>query len=192
MRPISNSSSKKNITQVPAYRPAPDPESVKEAAKHIMKAKRPIIVVGGGARLSGAGAEALELAEKLSIPIATSLASYALVPEDHPLYIGVPGTYSRECTNRALQQADLVIYIGSKTGGQVTHFWQVPKPGTPVIQIGINPSDLGRNYPNPVSLAGDAKASLKMLIEQVDAERRQCRLGRRGSESSSRHGATAS
>jgi acetolactate synthase I/II/III large subunit len=154
-------------TQVPAYRPAPDPDSVKEAAKHIMKAKRPIIVVGGGARLSGAGAEALALAEKLSIPIATSLASYALVPEEHPLYIGVPGTYSRECTNRALMQSDLVIYIGSKTGGQVTHFWQVPAPGTPVIQIGIDPRDLGRNYPNPVSLAGDARTALKMLIEQV-------------------------
>ena len=157
----------KAYTQVPAHRPAPDRESVKEAAKHIMKAKRPVIVVGGGARLSGAGAEALELAEKLSIPIATSLASYALIPEDHPLYFGVPGTYSRECTNQAIMQSDLVIYIGSKTGGQVTHFWQVPGPGTPVIQIGINPSDLGRNYPNPVSLVGDAKVSLKMLIEEV-------------------------
>ena len=154
-------------TQVPAHRPSPDRESVKQAAQHIMKAKRPIIVIGGGVRLSGAGAEAIELAEKLSIPIATSLASYALVPEDHPLNIGVPGTYSRECTNRALMKSDLVIFVGSKTGGQVTHFWQVPAPGTPVIQIGINPSDLGRNYPNPVSIAGDAKASLTMLIEEV-------------------------
>ena len=158
----------KNFTKVPAFRPSPDRDSVKEAARHIMKAKRPIIVAGGGARLSGAGAEVIELAEKLSIPIATSLASYALVPEDHPLNIGVPGTYSRECTNRALMLADLIIYVGSKTGGQVTHFWQVPAPGTPVIQIGINPSDLGRNYPNPASLAGDAKASLKMLIEEVE------------------------
>lgn len=157
-----------NFTQVPAFRPSPDRESVKEAARHIMKAKRPIIVAGGGTRLSGAGPEVIELAEKLSIPIATSLASYALVPEDHPLNIGVPGTYSRECTNRALMLADLVIYVGSKTGGQVTHFWQVPATGTPVIQIGINPSDLGRNYPNPASLAGDAKASLKMLIEEVE------------------------
>lgn len=157
-----------NFTQVPAFRPAPDPESVKQAAKHIMAAKRPIIVVGGGARLSGAGAEVIELAEKLSIPIATSLAAYALVPEDHPLYIGVPGSYSRDCTNRALMLADLVIYVGSKTGGQVTHFWQVPPEGTPAIQIGINPSDLGRNYPNPASLAGDAKVSLKMLIEEVE------------------------
>lgn len=157
-----------NFTQVPAFRPSPDRESVKEAARHIMKAKRPIIVAGGGTRLSGAGPEVIELAEKLSIPIATSLASYALVPEDHPLNIGVPGTYSRECTNRALMLADLVIYVGSKTGGQVTHFWQVPAPGTPVIQIGINPSDLGRNYPNPASLAGDAKASLNMLIEEVE------------------------
>lgn len=154
-------------TQVPAHRPSPDRDAVKKAAKHIMAAKRPVIVIGGGTRLSGAGAEAIELAEKLSIPIATSIASYALVPEDHPLNIGVPGTYSRECTNRALMKSDLVIFVGSKTGGQVTHFWQVPAPGTPVIQIGINPSDLGRNYPNPVSIAGDAKASLKMLIEEV-------------------------
>lgn len=155
-------------TQVPAHRPSPDRNNVKEAAKHIMKAKRPVIVIGGGVRLSGAGEEAIELAEKLSIPIATSLASYALVPEDHPLNIGVPGTYSRECTNRALQKSDLIIYVGSKTGGQVTHFWQVPAAGTPVIQIGINPSDLGRNYPNPVSIVGDAKASLTMLIEEVE------------------------
>jgi acetolactate synthase-1/2/3 large subunit len=154
--------------QVPAFRPAPDPESVKEAAKVIMQAKRPVIVAGGGARLSGAGPEVIELAEKLSIPIATSLAAYALVPEDHPLNIGVPGTYSRECTNRVLFEADLIIYVGSKTGGQVTHFWQVPPPGTPAIQIGINPSDLGRNYPNPASLAGDAKAGLKLLIAAVE------------------------
>jgi len=157
----------KRYNQVPAFRPAPDRESVKKAAAAIMGAKRPIIVVGGGVRLSGAGAEALELAERLSIPIATSLASYALVPEDHPLYIGVPGTYSRECTNRILTESDLVIYIGSKTGGQVTHFWRVPGANTPVIQIGINPSDLGRNYPNVASLAGDAKVSLQMLLEEV-------------------------
>ncbi len=154
-------------TQVPAFRPAPDPDSVKEAAKHIMAAKKPVIVIGGGARLSGAAPEAIALAEKLSIPIATSVAAYALVPENHPLYFGVPGSYSRDCTNKAIMEADLVIYVGSSTGGQVTHFWQVPAASTKVIQIGIDPSDLGRTYPNAASLAGDAKVSLKLLIEQV-------------------------
>ncbi|NND50176.1 MAG: thiamine pyrophosphate-binding protein, partial [Rhizobiales bacterium] len=153
------------FTQVPAYRPAPDAASVRKAATELAKAKRPVMVIGGGARASGAGPEAIALAEKMSIPIATSVAAYAMVPENHPLNVGVPGTYSRSCANQVLMEADLVLYVGSKTGGQVTHFWQVPAPGTPAIQIGINPSDLGRNYPNPVSLAADAKVALEMLTE---------------------------
>src|SRR6202007_985797 len=111
--------------------------------------------------------EALKLAKALSIPVATSLNALALIPEKNPLYIGVPGTYSRSCTNKILMRADLVLYIGSQTSGQVTHFWKIPAAGTPVIQIGIDPADLGRNYPNAVSLLGDAKATLKALNEAV-------------------------
>jgi acetolactate synthase-1/2/3 large subunit len=88
------------------------------------------------------------------------------VPENHPLYIGVPGTYSRACTNKVLARADLVLFVGSQTGGQVTHFWRFPSPGTRVIQLGIDPSDLGRNYPNVVSLLSDAKVALRALFEQ--------------------------
>ena len=154
--------------QVPPDRPAPEPEKVRAAAELLMKAQRPFIVVGGGARLSGAGAEVLALAERLSIPVATSVAAYALVPESHPLYAGTPGTYSRSCTNKALMQSDLVLYVGSRTGGQVTHGWRIPDVRTPVIQIGIDPSDLGRNYPNQVSLSGDARASLQMLLKVVE------------------------
>src|SRR5258707_1341210 len=62
------------------------------------------------------------LTEAFSIPIATSLNGFSLVPDNHPLYIGVPGTYSRSCTNKILSRADLVLYIGSQTAGQVTHF----------------------------------------------------------------------
>lgn len=153
--------------QVPAARPTPELAKVRVAAEILVRAKRPIIVAGGGARLSGAGADVLALAERLSIPVATSVAAYSLVPENHPLYVGVPGTYSRSYTNQALAQADLILYVGSKTGGQVTHSWRVPDARTPVIQIGIDPSDLGRNYPNQVSLLGDAKAALQMLLEAV-------------------------
>jgi acetolactate synthase-1/2/3 large subunit len=63
-----------------------------------------------------------------------------------------------------LLRADLVLYIGSQTAGQVTHFWKIPAAGTPVIQIGIDAADLGRNYPNAVSLLGDAKTALQALM----------------------------
>jgi acetolactate synthase-1/2/3 large subunit len=155
------------FTQVPAFRPAPEAARVAEAARILKAAQRPVIVVGGGARLSGAGPEVLKLAETLSIPVATSLNAMSLVPDNHPLYIGVPGTYSRSCANRILLRADLVLYIGSQTAGQVTHFWKIPAAGTPVIQIGIDAADLGRNYPNAVSLLGDAKTALQALMSAV-------------------------
>jgi acetolactate synthase-1/2/3 large subunit len=158
------------FTHVPAFRPAPEAARIAEAARILKEAQKPVIVVGGGARLSGAGAEVLKLAEALSIPIATSLNGFSLVPDNHPLYIGVPGTYSRSCTNKILSRADLVLYIGSQTAGQVTHFWKIPAAGTPVIQIGIDPSDLGRNYPNRVSILGDAKTALQMLNQVVAAD----------------------
>jgi len=153
--------------RVPAHRPAPEAARVAEAARLLKESKRPVIVVGGGVRWSDAGPEALKLAETLSIPVATSLNAFSLVPDNHPLYIGVPGTYSRSCTNKILSRADLVLYIGSQTAGQVTHFWKIPAAGTPVIQIGIDPSDLGRNYPNRVSLLGDAKVTLQALNQSV-------------------------
>jgi acetolactate synthase-1/2/3 large subunit len=163
------------FTQVPAYRPAPEAASVREAAQLLKKAQRPVIVVGGGARLSGAGPEVLKLAKALSIPVATSLNGKSLVPENNPLYIGVPGTYSRSCTNKILSRADLVLYVGSQTAGQVTHFWKFPSAGTPVIQIGIDAADLGRNYPNAVSVLGDAKTALKALNEAVGAPAKAAR-----------------
>jgi acetolactate synthase I/II/III large subunit len=157
-------------TRTPAFRPAPEAAHIAEAARVLKAAQKPVIVVGGGARLSGASAEILKLAEALSIPIATSLNGLSLVPDNHPLYIGVPGTYSRSCTNKIMARADLVLYIGSQTAGQVTHFWKFPSEGTPVIQIGIDPSDLGRNYPNRVSILGDAKTALQMLNQAVAAD----------------------
>jgi len=153
--------------RVPAHRPAPEAVRIAEAARILQEAERPVIVIGGGTRWSGAGPEVLKLAEILSIPVAASLNAYALIPDDHPLYIGVPGTYSRSCANKILLRADLVLYIGSQTGGQLTHFWKIPPAGTPVIQIGIDPSDLGRNYPNRVSLLGDAKAAVQSLSRAV-------------------------
>ncbi len=157
-------------THFPAFRPEAEPSTVKAAITALTQAAKPIIVAGGGAVSSGAGAEILKLAEMLSIPIATSLHARALVPDDHTLGVGVPGSYSRWCANKAVAAADLVFFIGSHTGGQVTNGWQIPKIGTKTIQLDIDPDELGRNYPNIVSLHGDAKVTLQKLIAAVESQ----------------------
>jgi acetolactate synthase-1/2/3 large subunit len=75
------------------------------------------------------------------------------------------GTYSRRCANRSVAEADLVFFIGSHTGGQVTARWQVPKPGVPVIHLDIDPREIGRNYPTQVALLGDARTVLRQMID---------------------------
>lgn len=152
--------------QAPAHRIVPPQSDIKATLDKIYTAKQPVIVLGGGVRISDAGDEAQEFSKRLGIPIATSVAAYNMIPEDYELYIGVPGSYSRSCTNKILSETDLVIYIGSSTGGQVTHFWQIPKQNTRVIQIGIEAGDLGRNYPNDISLLGDAKSTLQLLLNE--------------------------
>ncbi|HXF66502.1 MAG TPA: thiamine pyrophosphate-binding protein [Burkholderiales bacterium] len=153
------------FSRVPAFRPEPEIGRVREAAQALAGARRPIIVAGGGVVASQAQAELVEFAEKLQIPVATSLTAKGAILDTHPLAVGVVGTYSRACANRAVAEADLVFFVGSHAGGQVTANWRVPAPGTPVIQLDINAEELGRNYPNRVSLHGDAQATLRRLIE---------------------------
>ena len=130
------------FTRVPPFRPEPELPLIRAALERLAAAHRPIIVAGGGVTTSGAAAELLELAEKLSIPVATSLNAKTAMPWDHPLAVGVPGLYSRPCANKAVCEADLVFFIASHTGGQVTHDWCIPPMGTPVIQLDINPAEL--------------------------------------------------
>jgi len=156
------------FSHYPAFRPEPEQELVLKAVAVLRQSKRPIMVAGGGARASQAGAEFVELAERLSIPVATSLNGKGTIPDDHPLAIGVVGSYSAQCANRAVLEADLVIFIGSRTGSQVTNDWKVPFPGTSIIQIDIAPSELGRSYPTKVGLSGDAKVTLRRLIEATE------------------------
>ncbi len=156
------------FSRVPAIRPEPEGEMVREAARVLSEARSPIIVAGGGVTTSQAKQEVVELAEMLSIPVATSLNAKGTIPDDHPLSVGVVGSYSRWCANRAVAEADLVLFIGSHTGSQVTLDWQIPPMGTPIIQIDIDPSQLGRSYPTRVALQGDAKVTTRRLIEALE------------------------
>ena len=154
--------------EYPAYRPEPEGEMVRQAARVIAAAQRPVIVAGGGVTASQAQTELTQLAEMMSIPVATSLNAKGAIPDDHPLSVGVVGSYSRWCANRVVSEADLVIYIGSHTGSQVTNEWTVPALGTPVVQIDIDPSELGRTYPAEATLQGDARASMRKLMEVLE------------------------
>ncbi|HVZ50435.1 MAG TPA: thiamine pyrophosphate-binding protein [Pseudolabrys sp.] len=156
------------FAQVPPFRPQPQAEHVAAALDLLQRAERPIFVVGGGLRASGAGLELVALAEALAIPVATSLNAKDAIPGTHPLSVGVVGSYSRESANRAVNRADLVCFIGTETGGMTTHFWAVPKIGTPAIQIDIEPQSLGRNYPLQASVLGDAKAVLSAMLARAD------------------------
>jgi len=166
------------FTRAPAFRPIADDESIAKTAEQLAKAERPIIVAGGGVVYSGAAAEVIALAEKLDIPVATSMNAKGTIADHHPLSVGVVGTYSRACANRSVYEADLVFYIGSQTGGQVTSNWNTPKRGTKVIQLSIDASDLGRNYPNVASLCGDARDTLRRLIGVTQARKNRAWVAR--------------
>ena len=156
------------FSRVPAFRPRPDDASVRAALAHLQEAARPVIVAGGGVRASGAAAELVALAEALQIPVATSLNGKDAISGNHLLSVGVVGTYSRESANRVVNAADLVCFVGTETGGMTTHFWAVPRIGTPAIQIDIDPEAIGRNYPVLAGLNGDAKVTLAAMLAAAD------------------------
>jgi acetolactate synthase-1/2/3 large subunit len=158
------------FASVPPFRPAPPDEDLIRALGLLDGAARPVIVAGGGVRASGAGPALVALAEKLGIPVATSLNGKDLIPGTHPLSVGVVGTYSRGSANRVVLEADLVFFVGTETGGMTTHFWKVPPLGTRVLQLDIDPGALGRNYPPEVAINGDADTALTRMLE-LAAER---------------------
>ena len=169
-------------TRYPAYRPEPQYGHVQEVARALEGAERPVIISGGGATASLAGPDIVELAEALSIPVATSLNGKGTIRDDHPLSVGVVGSYSRWTANKVVSEADLVFFIGANTGDMVTNNWTLPRKGVPVIQVDINPSELGRSCPNMIGVMGDAKATVRKLVEFVNAKHKKAEWARHAQE----------
>ncbi len=156
------------FAQVPPFRPLPDPADLRALLQLLQSATRPVIVAGGGVRASGAGAALVALAEALAIPVATSLNGKDSIVGTHPLALGVVGSYSRASANRVVAAADLVCFVGTEAGGMTTHVWQVPRPDTAVVQIDIDASMLGRNYPLKAAVLADARLALEALLALAD------------------------
>jgi len=149
---------------MPPYRPTPSDIEIEHAAVKLRAAKRIAIVAGEGATASGAGAEVLALAEVLAAPVATSLGGRGLIPTRHRLSVGCAGNYAAPPANQIVHEADLVLFIGCETGDQVTHTWRIPAIDTQCVQIDIDPTELGRSYPNTLGLMGDPKATVAKLL----------------------------
>ncbi|MEU9823262.1 thiamine pyrophosphate-binding protein [Pseudonocardia alni] len=157
------------FSRVPALRPAPDPALVEAAVDRIVRAERPVIVAGGGVRLSGAAARLAAFAEAAGIPVATSLSAKGVVDETGPFAVGVVGASSRPSANRTVERADLVVFIGCRAGSQVTDGWRLPGPDTDVVHVDIDPRELGRNHPRTLPLQADADRALAALLERWTA-----------------------
>ncbi len=167
--------------EYPAYRAGPSPAAVREAVELLLKSARPVIVAGGGAAISRAWAELTELAELLSVPVGTSINGQGSIAVDHPLSLGVVGgNGARPYANDVLAAADLVLYVGCKTDSVTTLNWTLPPNdgSVRVIQIDVDPNELGNTYPVDVGMAADARTALAALV--AEARRRAEAVGSDG------------
>lgn len=162
--------------------PEPDIESIKQAAKLIAEAEKPVLLVGGGAVYSMAGKEILELAEHIAAPIVTTTMGKGAVPEDHPLVLGVVGMHGRVEADLAIVESDLVICIGSRLSDRAIGPAKEFEKNRKTIHIDIDASEFGKNVRPTVSLPGDARKVLAELVEYtkaIVARRPECQLAKK-------------
>jgi len=158
----------KTFFNLPPFRPRAEMERVVEAAKLLMGAERPVMVCGSGVHLSGAYEEVRQLSEFLTIPVVTDYKGKGCFPEEHPLFVGVMGSYGRELANEVVREADLVFFVATRADSHATEEFTAPEPGSSkIIHLDIDPLAIGRNYRADVALLGDAKATLLDLLSFI-------------------------
>ncbi|MCH7713311.1 MAG: thiamine pyrophosphate-binding protein [Chloroflexi bacterium] len=145
-----------------------DRDLIDKGARVMLAAQRPVIVAGGGVVWSNAGNEVTRMADLLGAPIVTSYGRADAVPNDHPHFLGHLGRLGSEEGAEAIRQADAILAVGTRLGQSTTFFDNRFIPaGVPIVQIEIDPRELGRNYPISVGIEGDAKAVMMELLELV-------------------------
>jgi len=162
---------------VPARRIRPDRADITRAAALIARAKRPLILVGGGIHLSAAHEALLALAETHSIPVAHTMSGKGGVACIHPLSAGLFGRYSR-IANELIEASDCLLVVGCKLGEIATKRYALPPEATPLIHLDIVAEEIGRCRPAAVALWGDAKAGLEDLSEALADDARRVRNAR--------------
>jgi acetolactate synthase I/II/III large subunit len=151
---------------LPGYKPNTKPHSrqVREAAKLIAAARKPVLYVGGGVIRGEATAELLDLAELTGIPVVTTLMARGAFPDSHPQNLGMPGMHGTVAAVAALQKSDLLIALGTRFDDRVTGQLSSFAPGAKVIHADIDPAEIGKNRNADVPIVGDVKAVITDLL----------------------------
>ena len=151
---------------LPGYRPTTKghPRKIRDAAELILRARRPVFYVGGGI-LKARAAEALrELAELTQIPVVTTLMARGAFPDDHPLCLGMPGMHGNYTAVTAMQEADLLVALGSRFDDRVTGKLDAFAPDAKIIHVDVDPAELGKVRRPDVPIVGDCRLVIEELI----------------------------
>lgn len=154
----------------PSLRTAPDRVEVARAAAVLAEARRPVLFVGGGALHSDAGPLVVALADRIGAATATTMSGKGAIAEDHPLAVGVVGTMGTTAARAALEQADVVVLVGAKASGGSTYNWTLPRADQQVVQLDVDPAEIGRAFPVVAGLVGDARLGLEALLDELGAD----------------------
>jgi acetolactate synthase I/II/III large subunit len=157
--------------ELPGYRlPAgPDTAAVREAARLLRQARRPVLYVGGGVIKANAHAELLALAELAQAPVTTTLMARGAFPDPHPLALGMPGMHGCYTAVAALQEADLLVALGARFDDRVTGRLADFAPNAKVVHADIDPAEIGKNRAPDVPIVGDVRATLAALTDSLAA-----------------------
>lgn len=152
---------------LPGYKPNTKPHSrqIREAAKLIAAARKPVLYVGGGVIRGEATEQLRELAELTGIPVVTTLMARGAFPDSHPQHMGMPGMHGTVAAVAALQRSDLLIALGTRFDDRVTGKLDTFAPEAKVIHADIDPAEIGKNRHADVPIVGDVKAVIIELLE---------------------------
>lgn len=161
--------------RLPGYRPRRDghPPQIARGAEVLASAERPMLLVGGGAKWSGAAPLVMRLLEKANIPVASTLMGLGVVPASHPLYLGMIGMHGTVAANTAVQECDALLALGVRFGDRVTGKRDSFTPLSQVIQVDVDPAEIGKNIPVHIPIVGDISRVLETLIPLVPRKKNQ-------------------
>jgi acetolactate synthase I/II/III large subunit len=161
----------------------PDADRTLEAAKLLLRAERPVLLVGGGVVMSGASDEAVQVAEFLGAPVLCTFRgdSKGGFPEGHELYGFHPGNIGNAVSNEVAKSADVILAVGVTFSDETTSSYAPDVtfniPPTKLIHIDVDPHEIGKNYPTTVGIVADAKAALQDLLRAMRSQGRKGRPG---------------
>lgn len=164
---------------LPGYRPVTKPHAkqIREAAKLLVAARKPVLYVGGGVLKANATTELRILAELTGAPVVTTLMALGAFPDSHPQHLGMPGMHGSVPAVTALQKSDLLFTLGARFDDRVTGKLDSFAPYAKVVHADIDPAEIGKNRPADVPIVGDAREVLADLIVAVQAEHEAGRTG---------------